>query len=376
MPVGPPPPRLSLTSQYVDFKTGLTVSYVPATDRTAAYQKFLEIVEPFEQYFLPGYWNFPEPSAIPEDLLLPFRQFVDKYGLHAVVNQVFEVTGLGAGDFDTALTLYVLGAFGPPMIRSFIGQGSTFVPASRRNIDLYKAIEQRLGGDVLYNSTVTQSLRSPGGHTLWVRDSSRGSCTVVKAKALLLAIEPTRQNMEPFSLDDTEKSVFDKFDWQVVQAGIVSHPSLPVNFSLVNTPAAAAPANYLELPKPNCNARFDYMGGNSNNFRVLLVGKEPFTEADAQRLVSDDFEAMVAAGTLPPKTPGSGKLKVKAWANHGAMHMHVPAAEIRAGFIQKLYGLQGYRRTWWTGGAFSVQFQSILWEFDDVLLEKMMAAEQ
>jgi hypothetical protein len=55
------------------------------------------------------------------------------------------------------------------------------------------------------------------------------------------------------------------------------------------------------------------------------------------------------------------------------MHAQASADDIRKGFIQKLYALQGHRGTWWTGGAFSVQFQSILWAFDDILLSKMLA---
>lgn len=42
------------------------------------------------------------------------------------------------------------------------------------------------------------------------------------------------------------------------------------------------------------------------------------------------------------------------------MHIHVSAEEIRKGFIQRLYTLQGRRATWWTGGAFNMQFQAVL----------------
>ncbi|KAK5660001.1 hypothetical protein OQA88_13467 [Cercophora sp. LCS_1] len=369
-------PRVPLTQRFVDFSTGEEVGYVPssAADRTAALQAFLAATEDFEQYILPGYWNFPEPVDIPEDLLLPFGQFVEKYSIQACVNQVFEVTGMGVGDFENALTMYVLSAFGPPMIRAFLGQGTTFVPTSGRNIEVYEKIQARLGESLLLGSTVVQSTRSDEGHVLWVKGSD-GKITLVRAAKLLLAIEPTTKNMAPFSLDTTEKTVFNKFRWSNVHAGIVSHSSLPKSVSLVNIPEAGAPTNYMELPKPNFNARFDWMGGESDNWRVLMVGDEHFTKCKAQSLVKKNFEDMVKADTLEPKAEGSGKLKIKAWADHGAMHMHASAEDIRAGFIQELYGLQGHRNTWWTGGAFAHQFQSVLWQFDDILLPKLLGLE-
>ncbi|KAH6847792.1 hypothetical protein B0I37DRAFT_151553 [Chaetomium sp. MPI-CAGE-AT-0009] len=372
VPVGAAP-RVALTSKYADFSSGAGVEFTPPAnaDRVAALGRFLNATAAYEEYFLPGYWKFPAPGKIPEDLLMPFGEFVEKYQLHAAVNQVFQITGMGTGDMMNALTLYVLGAFGQPMIRAFLGQGATFTPTTRRNIALYEAIQSRLGSDVLLNTVVQQSLRTSLGHTLWTKSAS-GKITIILARRLLMAIEPTPANMEPFGLDLVEQSTFSKFRYSTVHAGIVSHPSLPRNTSLVNTPGAASPANYVALPKPNFNVRFDYMGGGSDLFRVLMVGDAAFSKDKAQELVRQDFARLAAAGTVQPQTADPAKeLEFRAWADHGAMHMNVPAQELKSGFIQKLYALQGRRETWWTGGAFSVQFQAILWAFDDVLLPKM-----
>lgn len=364
-------PRVPLTSRYVDFKSGNTVPYQPSSnaDRTAALQRFLDAAEPYEDFLLPGYFNFPTPGNIPADLLLPFGEFVTKYNLSAAVNQVFEVTGMGVGDIKKSLTMYVLSAFGPPMIRTFLGNGSIFTPNSRRNIEVYEKIQTRLASDLLLGSTVVQSTRSNNGHVLWVKNHATNTYTLVNAAKLLIAIEPTKENTEPFNLDNEEKAVFNKFKHQVIHAGIVSHPSLPVDVSIVNIPANGAPTSYIELPTPNHNARFDYMGGNSTNWRVLMVGDENFDTSKAQALVKKNFKDMVKKGTLP--AGGPAELEIKAWSNHGAMHMHFPAKEVKEGMIQRLYALQGRNKTWWTGAAFSHQFQAVVWAFDDVLLESM-----
>ncbi|KAK0638488.1 hypothetical protein B0T16DRAFT_337098 [Cercophora newfieldiana] len=366
-------PRAGLTDRYVDFNTGSNVSFVPAAfspNTLGALETFLQVVEPWEELLLPGYWDFPSPENIPEDLLLPFGEFVVKHGIQDCVNLVFRVTGMGTGDMKNRLTMYVLSAFGPPMIRAFLGIDSIFTPNSRRNIEVYEKIQARLASDLLLDSTVVQTTRNTTGHILWVKNQSTGTYTLVRAAKLLIAIEPTPENMAPFSLDAEEEAVFSKLEHQRVHAGIVTHPQLPIGISLVNTPSSAAPSNFLELPKPNFNARFDHMGAGSNNWRVLMVGDDNFDTCKAQALVKKNFRDMRAQGTLPAGGPVD--LEIKAWADHGAMHMHFGAEEVREGFIQRLYALQGRTQTWWTGGAFSHQFQTVLWAFDDVLLGRML----
>ncbi|KAK4101155.1 FAD/NAD(P)-binding domain-containing protein [Parathielavia hyrcaniae] len=370
------PGRAVLVSRYADFTTGATVNFMPPAnaDRVAALSRFLNATAPYEQYFLPGYWNWPARDSIPEDLLLPFSDFVDKYDIRDAVHQVFQVTGMGVGDMSEALTLYVLGAFGPPMMRAFLGQGASFTPDTRRNIALYEAIQARLGADVLLSTVVTASVRTSLGHVLYTKTAD-GKARIIVARKLLMAIEPIAANMAPFSLDLTEQSVLSRFKFSTVQAGLVAHPSLPINGTVINTPAASAPNNYLALPKPDFVVRFDYMGG-SDLFRVMVVGAGAVTAERARDMVRQDLARLMGAGTLPAVTANpaaAAELEFRAWVNHGAMHMHASADELREGFIQKLYALQGRRGTWWTGGAFSVQFQSILWAYDDVLLPKMLA---
>jgi hypothetical protein len=367
------PPRNVLVSRWADFTTGASVNFTPPAnaDRIAALGRFLNATAAYEQYFLPGYWNWPAPDKIPEDLLLPFGQFVTKYDIYDAVNQVFQVTGMGVGDMSEALTLYVLGAFGPPMMRAFLGQAGSFTPDSRRNIALYEAIQARLGPDVLLNTVVTGSIRTRLGHTLWTENAD-GKPRIILARKLLIAIEPTPANMQPFNLDLKEQSVLSKFKFSSVHAGIVAHPSLPVNTSVINTPSAAAPNNYLVLPKPDFLVRFDHMGGGSDLFRVMIVGSGLVTVEQAQEMVRKDLARLIAVGTLPATTDPT-QLEFRAWADHGGMHMNAAAEEIKKGFIQSLYALQGWKETWWTGGAFAVQFQSILWAYDDILLPKMFA---
>lgn len=366
-------PRVPLTNQYVDFTTGLPVGYSPPAnaDRIAALQTFLSVVSPWESYMLPGYHNFPAPQDIPEDLLLPFGEFVVKHNITAAVHQVHQITGFGLGDLINTPTLYALGAFGAPMIRAFLGLGGVLLPASARNIEVYEKIAARLGSDVLYSSTVVQTCRNSSGVRLWVKDASN-EYTLIHANKLLISIPPTADNLAPFAVDSTESAVFNKFQYTTQYAGIISHPSLPVNVSLVNMPASSAPNNHLNFPEMNFNARFDYMGHNSDLWRVVVIGDENLTSTAAQNLIVQNVNDLIAAGTIPPAS--GAPVDFRAWSGHGAMHLHVPSSEVAGGFIQQQYALQGRRSTWFTGGAWAVNFQSILWAFDDILLPQLVAS--
>ncbi|KAM5352646.1 hypothetical protein ACJ41O_005368 [Fusarium nematophilum] len=366
------PGRVSRTSRYVDFETGEDVAYtgpLPA-DQTAALRKYADLCAEYEGILLPSFWDFPAPEDIPEDLLIPFGDFVEKHGIKAVVPLLFQVTGLGVGDVTKVLTIWVMQAFGGPMARSFLGQETSFVPASGRNQDLYDAFAEKLGKDVLYSATVIKSERSDEGVRLTVRTSS-GRVVEIKAKRLLLSIQPTESNLAAFDLDDAEKSVFAKFDYSRIYAGIVSNPSLPKGYSLTNLPEAAAPSNFLAFPDLSFTARFDWIGTTAAEelFRVMIIGDSSLGGEAAKQLAQTNFDTLVEGGAV--EAPDSTELKFVAFAQHGPMHMRVSAEELRKGFIQDLYALQGLRSTWWTGGAWVAQFQTHLWWYNDLLLPKL-----
>ncbi|KAM7212487.1 beta-cyclopiazonate dehydrogenase [Rhypophila decipiens] len=379
--------RVTLANKYIDFTTGQTVNYTPASFPTGtlpAFQRFYNTIKSFESYLLPGYWNFPSAGKdIPADLLLPFGEFIKKYNLEEGIYMTFSTTGLGVGDMVNEMTLWVLAAFGQPMLEAMLGIAPAFQPVSGRNIEIYEAMAARLtpNKDVLYSSTVIQSVRSSAlGVTLWVKNSVTGQITLIRAKKLLLAVEPTVDgNLVPFSLDTTEYGLLSKFEYTTIQAGVVSHPSLPAQTSLINIPASAISANgtdYTVLPGLGgaaFNARFDHIGGDSKLWRVLLVGPQRgFTNAVGQKLVKENLQKMIASGALPAGT--TSEFEIKGWENHGVMHAKVSAKELKNGFFKKLYALQGRRSTFWTGGAFAMNFQAVLWAFDDVLLPTLVAS--
>jgi hypothetical protein len=73
-----------------------------------------------------------------------------------------------------------------------------------------------------------------------------GERTTVPTKRLV-AIKPTLPDIAALDMDEAERAVFAKPHYSAIYTGIVTHPALPANTSLVNLPPAAAPANALAL---------------------------------------------------------------------------------------------------------------------------------
>lgn len=361
----------TLTTKYVDFSTGEAVDdYVAptATEYLAALEVYYTVCQQYEDLILPGYFDFP--SDIPEDLTMPFRDFVAKYNLTTAVPTLFELTGMGVGDMMDTTTLYVMQAIGAPFVGIYFGGASSLIPESGNVHELYDKVSDFLGKDALYNTTVISTVRGTSNDSVQlIVQNANGRKTQINAKRLVLAIEPSAENMAPFDLDDVEASVFSKFEHSNVYVGAVKSPSLQVNVSLTNMPSSAAPNNWTHLPLPSFNSRIDYFGQGSDLFRFLMVGTSELDVQGAHELVVDGFDKMVSSGVLAQT---NASLDFAVFENHGPMHLRVSGEELKAGFIQDQYALQGHRSTWYTGAAWSAQFTTVLWAFNDVLLPKML----
>lgn len=359
---------------YIDYKTGKPVpdyTAPAAADVFPALQRYLDALEKYEDMVLPGFFNFPDAADIPEDLLMPFAEFVDKYDIAAAVPQIWDSTAQGLGDTMNVPTLWVVQACGIPMIRALLGMGAAAVPASGRLYDLFENVADFLGSDVLYSSTVVSATRhgnAKGGVSLKVRGAD-GKATCIRAKRLLIAIEPTAENMAPFQLDGAEEGVLGRFKYPTVYAGIVRHPSLQPLHAYTHRSPAPESYNYTAFPAAPQVGRIDYLGGTEDLFQFTAVGAEDDTAESMRALIARSVGAMVEAGTLPVS---KGSVSFPIFADHGHMHAHVSADDLRAGFIQKLNALQGRRNTWYTGAAFSAGFATVLWEYNKVLLPRVV----
>ncbi|TQN63830.1 Beta-cyclopiazonate dehydrogenase [Colletotrichum shisoi] len=334
-------------STVVDFKTGFVVPNASAPDPNTLVgplTNYLSATLNFD-FLAQGAYDIPE--NVPDDLLLPFGQFVEKYNLTEVV-QVIWIFAHGVGNLLETPTLYVLQNFGQPHL---LGLASGYLYAPGGNQQVYDKAGAFLGDDVLYSSVVVASKRTDEGVTAVV--ASATGRKLIKAKRLLLTIPPTVENLAPFDLDASETSVFEQWQDVPYYVGVISQTGLPDQTNFLNVDVAAAAA----LPQKPFVWRLETVG--VPGYQTVKVIGEP-DSSKAQGLVAD---AVRKVGASIGAYAGGGDFS--AWEQHKNLQLHVSPEAVKAGFYRNLYALQGKRSTYYTGNAWCSDYSPLLWAFTE-----------
>lgn len=352
----------------------------------------------------PGFWNLPPGPQIPSDLLLPISEFATKWNLTAALPMMYSSTGGGPAarhrNFTDIMTLTFLQSFSPAWMKVFFGQAGMFHIEGGNQL-LYEAIHSGLGKENVLTNSVVTNVRRPEkegdkrGIEVTIRTttpsnpSTTTTTTVVRARKILIAIPPTRENLAPFDLSSTERSLFRLPKYGRYGTAIVSSPFLPRGYELHNTPLLAASDPLQPFVNEPHVLEFTSYGNDSALFSIGTsssgLGYGEFDERAGIKVAEESLERMVAVGTVKrPEGKGVGeggkkggkkvdvKLKVVEYSDHGPGGFGVSAEEMRDGWMEKLYGLQGKRGTWYTGNAIAIDFSTQLWKMNDEVLRKML----
>jgi hypothetical protein len=342
--------RSTNVQRNVDFSTGVELTgYVPpaAADRTAALNKFVDLTEQWRTRMEPGYHNFWPAGQVPEDLLLPFGEWVVKHNLTAAVPTFFSTTGFGTDDLLAKPTLGVIRSINPDLILTLLGRLNSLIPVSRRNQDIYDRSRVVIGDqDILFDSTVVTSNLpcngAQGNATLFVQNARTGAITVVVAKRVIFTAVPSEANLAPFAIRQETKNLLSKLTYSTVYAAVVSHQSLPVNTTLVNVRSAAVPDNYLNsIPRAPFNTRFEQYA-DSSYYRAVATGDAGFTANQAKNVMQQALDKMIQAGTIP-QSRIILPLYFNAFESHGLMSAQLSSDKIRDGVWNQIEAEYGDR---------------------------------
>ncbi|KAF2000913.1 hypothetical protein P154DRAFT_553972 [Amniculicola lignicola CBS 123094] len=309
--------------------TGYTGPSLNATNE--AFKIWLSIVSKYEPIMEPGYWNFPAPSNIPAELLLPFGEFATKYEVEAAVPRIMAISNVGIGGIRDILTLYVVQAFGSTITRGVV-ESSIFTPVGSNSL-LYQRALALLKDDTYLSATILETSRTSSGVRLLL--SNKNGRYVIKAKRLLVTAPPTEGTQ--------------------------------VNYLAPNV----VPSNYLALRDYKYTLRFDSTGpAGLNLFRILLATTFDISHEEAKATIKENVQKLVTAGTV--NSTGECAVEFKAFADHNSVLWRQTEKQLKEGFVQKLYALQGYRGTWWTGGLWSADYSANVWAYTDTVLPKLL----
>ena len=170
------------------------------------------------------------PCPLPEDLELPFGEFVEKHGLGPMVLLASKLSQ-GFGNLLDQPTLYVVN-FGATALQG-LAKGF-LVTDGVDNTELYRRAEAELADSLLLSSTVIFSSRSEDCPVQVRVRTSSGQEMLIKADKLLVTIPPTRANLANLDLDDTEEALFSQFQHSSWWTLLICNSAIPDNHCITN----------------------------------------------------------------------------------------------------------------------------------------------
>ncbi|KAI0478558.1 FAD/NAD(P)-binding domain-containing protein [Xylariaceae sp. FL0804] len=331
--------------KYADFSTGkeLAEGALPQPDFSA----YLEVLAQLPS--LEDYDNLPYP--IPEDLLLPWGQFVEKYNLSSVAFEIAQFAVSNGRVFERP-ALYILKVADTAYIQGTV-EGEALTPATYDTQSVFIAAQQELGSDALLRSTVSAAERSDDGIKLVVQTPSGRK--LIKAGKLLVAAPPLLGNLGPLALDGREAGLFSKFTHRAFYSVLLNNTGLAAGYRYYNARPSAG-ATY-HVPGPPV-LQFIWATRDADTYWAWYSAVDELPEHAVRSSILADFRALA---------PGSDP-EIILFSNAGPSGVGVTADEIRDGFYRDLHALQGYRNTWYTGTAFVSDHSAGLWQYNNVEL--------
>ena len=359
------------SSQFVDFRSGLPVTaYSPTQEELgAAFGTYLQLLTTRFSFLGQNGYRLPGPGDVLDDLLLPFGQFVGKYGLNAILPTFF-LYEQGFGPLLEATTLYVLKNMSAQVVSAALSGGFLAVPAGTSA--LYQAASAELQGDILFGARVSRVERATrsagesdrsGGGAICIRVQSAGGLRVVHAKKLLVTAPPLPSNLRSLDLDSVEAETFSRFMPNYYWTAVAEIEGGSPEVSLIN----AAPDTSFNLPP---------LPGIYSIGPSVVPGLFDIKYGSDRELRDDRVRRAIASDVERVNVPGMGPLSFEGYAifkNHSPYMLHVAPDDIRAGFYESLESLQGHNATFYAGAAFQTHSSAAIWAYLEELLPRVFA---
>ncbi|KAI9045048.1 FAD/NAD(P)-binding domain-containing protein [Aspergillus affinis] len=340
---------------YADFESGeLFLNSTPSYDFDA-YKAHLN-----RYPYLSTGWDLPDP--VPEDLLLPFGEFINKHSLQDIAYAIWS-SARGSGDILRQPTVYILKAVDGPFVKGL--SEDTLTTEGHNNYELYEKALRELGPDAIVSSTVIAAQRSTDGVKLVVKTPNGKK--LISASKLLVSVPPNLENMELFDLDGRENGLFQRFNHSAWNIAVVANTSLPTSYRFLNIGTDNGTYRIPQLPAIYSINPTAVKG----IFYVWYGVSQAAAEADVKADISTTIERLSRA--IDGSNERTRKVRFLTYKSHTPFQLAVSIEEIESGFYRELQALQGYRSTWYTGAAFLSHHAGQLWNFTQALLPSLAA---
>ncbi|KAI8941053.1 hypothetical protein NX059_002296 [Plenodomus lindquistii] len=345
------------SAQNVDFRTGQILQGLPAANQTAtaaALQRYAAVLQKYPQ--LDAGFYLPDP--VPEDLYMPFGQFVQKYDIGAAVPLIFGI-GSAFSDILELPTLQQIRTLSLSLVATLQNfQTSSVMNNSllfdRATAELLEAKSLLLSSEVLATERVSKS----GGVKVLV-NTPTGRKLVI-AKKLLLTIPPTPAALKKFDTNKEELEIFSQLQGVGYYTSVIRNAG-PVNVTAqniaVDQPYAMAPMPAIYNVNPTANPTLTQVYYGTKIGQIL-------SDDEAKAAIIADLKRYQTVNGLNATEP-----EFVAFSNHSPYNLCVGSEATKNGFYKKMYALQGKRNTFWSGATWRAHDSTASWKFtrDSVL---------
>ncbi|KAJ9139124.1 flavin-containing superfamily amine oxidase [Pleurostoma richardsiae] len=356
-------------SLFADFaKDGKAVAIpasIPWSDQTAAGLALAEYGQQIGRFpFLPNGFDLPTP--IPDDLLLPFGDFLEKYDLGAFAD-IAITFNQGAGNILALSTLYNMKYFSESTVQAILGAGLIFVTtADQNNQAIYDKAASILGDAVFLNSNISRIERH--GHGVHVEVVTPSGEKQIIAKKLVISIPPKIESLQGLGLDLSaqESYLFGQFNNSYYWDMVIRNSGIPDNVTFSNVDISA-PLGIPPLPGAYAVDSTGLPGIHTAYYGSPHYLSDEEVKADVLQTLARIVEANGYNSTATPEFVG--------FNNHSPFELTVSDAAVKAGFYDAVNALQGQRDTWWTGATWQSQNSAEIWNWTEYnLLPKIVAS--
>ncbi|KND93704.1 Beta-cyclopiazonate dehydrogenase [Tolypocladium ophioglossoides CBS 100239] len=308
--------------------------------------------------------GFLLPDKLPEDLLLTWPEYIRKHNVTKSAHATFQAPG-PAGNPLKRLSLYLFNFVNSLVVSEL--SGHIVHNANGDNSEIFRKAQADIGAtNVLLSSTIVAGRRSHQGIAL-VLSTPKGRRLII-AKQLVVAAPPRTDNLAPLGLDQRETHILSQVGGYPFYAGLASNTGLPAEFSYNNVAADSE----FQVQEPPCMVFISPAPAAPGLFYYTYSSLEPLTQAEVEAATADSIKKLQVALQANGSDTGAAPTFV-AFADHSPFHLEQSAESIRNGFYKDMYGLQGYRNTWYIGALF-VLSSSQLWNNTAALLPDIVAA--
>ncbi|MCJ1352522.1 MAG: hypothetical protein MMC33_002506 [Icmadophila ericetorum] len=344
---------------YVDFNTGKTVDFTPPDQKavSAAFQRYAAQISKYPEVQSGFELTYP----VPEDLLLPFGQFVQKHSIEALVSTIFAICQ-GYTSLLELSTLYVFKYFNADLLDT-LSRG--FLMTERHNVgELYEKAAVELGNDAWLDTSVIAMDRSLASGPVRILVKAPTGRKLILAKKVVSTVPHKLENLHGYDLSTDEKSLFGQFFHSAYYTGAICNTGLPMS-APIHAVGDGKPHGVPELPGIYALNPHSHSG----LFQVYFGSPYEMSEEEVKAEIIAAVQRIQKARNIST----ANAPEFAAFENHTPFNMMVSNQAIRDGFYEKLCALQGQRHTFYNGASFHTQDSSVLWRFTEELLPRILA---